>query len=63
MPRVWVHITDGGDGSAGVKFFASQEEATASAHEELEEYGQSLNDNVTYFDLEFDAHGQLVDYR
>lgn len=59
--RFWVHINDGGDGSAYLKFFNTKEDAKVSADREFEEFGQALCDNVLQIQLEVDEHGKLLD--
>lgn len=57
----WMHIYDGGDGSAGVNFYCTEKRARKAADEELEEYGQSLCDNVVSFKFEVDSAGVVID--
>jgi hypothetical protein len=44
--RVWLHVRDGGDGSASASPYPTEKEAQDAANEEFDTYGQSLNDNV-----------------
>lgn len=56
----WLHIEDGGDGSANVKFFRTHQEAQTSADQEMNEYGQALCDNVVPFEIEVDDDGLII---
>ena len=56
----WIHIADCGDGSASLNFFKTKKEAQQSADHELEEYGQSLCDNVVDFEIEVDDEGRFI---
>lgn len=50
--RVWYFVSDGGDGSVYVHHYATEAEATAAAEQELDEYGQVLDEAVGYLDVE-----------
>lgn len=57
---IWIHISDGCDGSAGVNFYRTQEEAELAAERDLQNCGQALCDNVICRELEFDEKGNLL---
>jgi len=54
--RVWFHIADCGDGSAGISPFPTEAKAQKAADQEMEEYGQALCDNVTFLDLRVEEY-------
>ncbi len=56
----WIHIQNNGDGSAGVNFFKTEEEAQRSADKELEEFELSFCDNVERFEFKVDEKGNLI---
>ena len=57
----WLHIEDGGDGSASANFFSSEEKARKSCRKAANGYGQCLCDNVVSFEFEVDENGVVKD--
>ena len=49
--RIWIHQQDNGDGSSSACFYKTEAEANAAAEQEMEDFGQALNDNVYYEDI------------
>ncbi|KKN91143.1 hypothetical protein LCGC14_0220080 [marine sediment metagenome] len=56
----WLHLEDGGDGSAIPHFFGTREEAQKSADDEMEEFKQALGENVIEFKIEVDNNGRII---
>lgn len=50
--RVWLHLEDGGDGSAVPHPYPTEELAEKAAAQEMKKYGQALCDNVVSLDLQ-----------
>ena len=46
--KVWIHISDNGDGSASAEFFRTEAEANKAFDENIESGGASLNDTGYY---------------
>jgi len=59
--KFWVHINNGGDGSAFLKVFNTKKSADYSAEREMETFGEPLCDNVQLVEIEVDADGKLTD--
>ena len=60
---VYLHIEDMGDGSIRPKLYNTLKEAQAAAEQEFEQFGQALDENVSKVTMQFDEHGNLLDYQ
>jgi hypothetical protein len=59
--RIWTLASDNGDGSSSSLIFSSKEEAQAYAMAQFKAIGEgSLDENISYEDLEFDESGKLL---
>jgi len=60
VTRLWIFVSNNGDGSPGVHFHRSQEDAEAHRDYELEHYGENYCDDVMQATLQFDKDGNLL---
>lgn len=58
--KFWTYTKNLGDGSVGVRFYKTKEEAKAASDKDMEAYGENYCEDVAPHEFEVDKFGQVL---